>query len=196
MVHPSKELILRAASARFAENGLHATTMRDIASSVDLHLPSIYHFFANKEALYGRCVELAFQRTAEQLDAHLGPWPAGRADPTRLLLFVSGLCDLLAVDPELRAFLLQRHRRGAPWLAGTPLQGVLERFAALVPQRRDTPRDPAHLADRLVGLALGDALGRATRAAATDGAEATAHSRFDPAALLELLSPGWAAANS
>lgn len=181
--HPTEALILRAASARFAAQGLHGTTMREIAATVDLHLPSIYHFFANKEALYLRCVALAFERTADHLEARLAAITAGIAARPQLLAFVARLCELLVADAELRAFLIQRHRQGRSWLAGTPLQAVFERFAGHLPAMTGNGADAAHRVERLVGLALGDALGRATRAAHAPD--------IDPAALLELVSPGW-----
>ena len=191
MAHPSKELILRAASARFAENGLHATTMRDIASGADLHLPSIYYFFRNKEALYVLCADAAFQRTADRLQAPLGLLIAGTAAQLQRLAFVACLCEALLTDAELRAFLLQRHRHGSAWLLGTPLQAVVEGFAGVFRSPGDDPASDSIFADRLIGLALGDALGRAARAATTPTGPVVDLPATDPAALLELLVPGW-----
>lgn len=152
--------------------------------AVDLHLPSIYHFFSNKEALYGFCVDSAFQRTADRLKGSFE-----RADANAdvgspdLLSFVSALCEAIAADEELRAFLLQRHRQGSSWLAGTPLQAVVARFAALLPSGVGSASRSVHAADRLIGLAIGDALGRAT--------SREAWPEVDPAALLQLLlGPG------
>jgi AcrR family transcriptional regulator len=193
VAHPSKESILRAASARFAENGLHATTMRDIASGADLHLPSIYYFFRNKEALYVVCADAAFQRTADRLQAPLSTLIAGAARLQRLA-FVACLCEVLLADAELRAFLLQRHRHGSSWLLGTPLQAVVEQFAGLFRSPGDDPASDAIFADRLIGLALGDALGRVTQAGAAFTGAAADLPATDPAALLELLMPGWRAA--
>ncbi len=157
--------------------------MRDIAVSVDVHLPSIYHFFSNKEALYRLCVDSAFQRTADRLNEHLERVEkgAGVASP-EFLSFVSVLCEAIAGDEELRAFLLQRHRHGRAWLAGTPLQEVVARFTALLPQNVGSPSNGLHAADRLIGLAIGDALGRVSSNVPLP--------EVDPAVMLQLLGPG------
>jgi AcrR family transcriptional regulator len=179
---PSKERILRAASVQFAQQGFHGTTVRDIAKAVNLHPPSIYHFFENKEALYLRCVDAAFERTAGRLRASLDPSAAATGARAQLISFVAILCDSLASDAELRAFVIQRHRQGSPWLAGTHLHDVIRLFADMLSNGAENRHDP-HFTDRLMGLALGDALGRSTESAPLP--------KVEPAGLLDLVSPNW-----
>jgi NO-binding membrane sensor protein with MHYT domain len=70
----------------------------------------------------------------------LGPITTGTDAQSGLLPFVVILCESLASDAELRAFLLQRHRQGSSWIAGTPLHGVMDRYAQLHPDGGEKPR--------------------------------------------------------
>lgn len=56
----SRDDILRIAASLFAERGFDAVTIREISKAVDVGLPTIYHFFGNKEQLY-RAVVLSQQ---------------------------------------------------------------------------------------------------------------------------------------
>lgn len=51
-----RELILMAASRRFAEFGYEATTVRQIADDVDILSGSLYHYFATKEEILAEIV--------------------------------------------------------------------------------------------------------------------------------------------
>lgn len=49
----TRERILEAAIATFADKGLAGSSVRDIARQARLRVSSLYHYFPSKEALYG-----------------------------------------------------------------------------------------------------------------------------------------------
>lgn len=57
-----KEQILDAAAALFAENGYYKTTTAEVARSVGVTQPYVFHFFKSKESLYLAVLERASQR--------------------------------------------------------------------------------------------------------------------------------------
>jgi TetR/AcrR family transcriptional regulator, cholesterol catabolism regulator len=60
-----RELILAAATRRFAEYGFEATTVRQIADDVNILSGSLYHHFATKEEILEEIVRDAILRTRD-----------------------------------------------------------------------------------------------------------------------------------
>lgn len=57
-----KQQLLEAAASLFAENSYYKTTTADIASSVGVTQPYVFHFFKSKEELYLAVLDQAFQQ--------------------------------------------------------------------------------------------------------------------------------------
>jgi AcrR family transcriptional regulator len=53
----TRERILDAAEALFAERGFDGMTLRDVAASVGLRNPSLYNHFGSRESLYAAVLE-------------------------------------------------------------------------------------------------------------------------------------------
>jgi AcrR family transcriptional regulator len=63
----TRDRILDAAEALFAERGLAGTAVRDIATRVELNPASLYNHFASKEALYEAVLERGLRPLLEVL---------------------------------------------------------------------------------------------------------------------------------
>jgi AcrR family transcriptional regulator len=74
------ERILDAAEALFAEHGYAGTTLRDVATRVELRIPSLYNHFPSKDALYAAVLERGIGPVLAIL-AEFGAQEAARRDP-------------------------------------------------------------------------------------------------------------------
>jgi AcrR family transcriptional regulator len=73
-----REAILEAAKAVFAEKGLRAATMDDIAERAELGKGTLYLHFRSKEDVYAALMQAGLARVAERFRAAIDP--AGPAD--------------------------------------------------------------------------------------------------------------------
>ena len=64
----TRDRILDTAEALFAERGFAATTVRDIASAIDLTAASLYNHFSGKDALYAAVLERGLRPLVEVLE--------------------------------------------------------------------------------------------------------------------------------
>lgn len=60
-----KEQLLKAAATLFSEKGYYKTTTADIAATVGVTQPYIFHFFKSKEELYLAVLDKAFKQIME-----------------------------------------------------------------------------------------------------------------------------------
>jgi AcrR family transcriptional regulator len=65
----TRQLIIDAAIAAFAENGYPATSLADITKNADLTKGAVYYYFASKEDLALSIIELTGSRVAETMRA-------------------------------------------------------------------------------------------------------------------------------
>jgi AcrR family transcriptional regulator len=61
----SRDAIREVALTRFAQQGYHATTLRQIASDLDVTVAAIYHHYTNKEELLTQVVESSLRADFE-----------------------------------------------------------------------------------------------------------------------------------
>mgnify|MGYP003428760747 FL=1 len=94
------ERILDAAEALFAEHGYAGTTLRDVATRVDLRIPSLYNHFASKEALYAAVLERVIGPVLQIL-GEFNAQGASRGDPAAVIERVMQLLQRYPNLPRL-----------------------------------------------------------------------------------------------
>lgn len=103
--------IMDAALKVFAEKGLAATMMSDIAAAADLSYGLVYHYFHDKEELFITLVERALQgalRLAEEIHTHPGtPWD-------HLYLLCAGMLEGTRTTPEYFRIITQAQLSESP----------------------------------------------------------------------------------
>lgn len=60
-----RQAVLRAAVQMFNERGFHATSLEDVAASLGITKPTIYHYLGNKEQVLLECVTIGLQQLLE-----------------------------------------------------------------------------------------------------------------------------------
>lgn len=112
-----RSAVLVAAVRMFNERGFHATSLDDVAASLGISKPTIYHYLGNKEQVLIACLERALDELIEAAEnARLMPGTSAdrlRAFLTRYALFNLrdfGRCVVLTSDNALSAQSLVRVR--------------------------------------------------------------------------------------
>jgi len=99
-----KERILSSALPLFAQKGLTATKMADIASAAEMGYGSVYHYFPDKEAIFAALIERmaqeSIQHTQEALALPGTPWE-------RLHWWLSRTMSWVRKHPEITLFITQ-----------------------------------------------------------------------------------------
>lgn len=95
--------ILDAAEAQFAQKGIGAASLRDIAAMAEIQQPGLYKHFASKEDLYQQVYERALRPLTELMDQIL----AGPADMPILYALTDQMTDLLADHPNIPRLLIR-----------------------------------------------------------------------------------------
>jgi TetR/AcrR family transcriptional regulator len=65
----SKEKILAVAKQMFAERGFSGVSVREIATECGITLPTLYHFYGDKDGLYRSCCNAVLSENAALLNA-------------------------------------------------------------------------------------------------------------------------------
>jgi len=69
-----REAVLRAAVRMFNAQGFHATSLDDVAASLGISKPTIYHYLGNKDQVLFECVTRGVDQLREASDAaHASP---------------------------------------------------------------------------------------------------------------------------
>jgi AcrR family transcriptional regulator len=109
MPSTKRDAICDAALALFAEQGIEATTTREIADRADAAEGTIYRHFRDKEEL----VEWLFDTSAQRFHDVLRDAAADRTDPrSRLRALVRGVFDFAEQHPTSFSYLLSVHHTG------------------------------------------------------------------------------------
>jgi AcrR family transcriptional regulator len=156
--------IMDAALKVFAEKGLIATMMSDIAAASDLSYGLIYHYFHDKEELFITLVERALQgalRLTEEVRARPGqPWE-------RLQILCAEMVDGARATPEYFRIIVRAQLGESPSSAVHTLvnrygKGIQNNIAALIREGQEAgqvaagdPNELAYLLNAIVqGLTL------------------------------------------
>jgi len=109
----TRERILDAAEALFAENGLAGTAVRDIARDVGLTAASLYNHFAGKQELY----EAVLDRGVRPLIEMMQEVPAQQHTMAARLALIEAIMKHLGSRPHLPRLIHHEVISGGPYLA-------------------------------------------------------------------------------
>lgn len=128
----ARQQILDAAERLFARSGFHGTSVRDVASELEIPTASLLHHFPRKERLYGAVL----QRIAEQLEQALEHATRGAGDHADKLRRLTRRFGQWALQqPDHSALLLRELLDNRPRIAEARtlhLRPVVEKFASFV----------------------------------------------------------------
>ncbi|MBH1998478.1 MAG: TetR family transcriptional regulator [Sphingomonadaceae bacterium] len=185
-----REAVLRAAVRMFNARGYHATSLDDVAASLGVSKPTIYHYLGNKEQVLVECVNRGLEMLRDAADATRAQ-PGKGLDRLRyfLLLYAQinmddfGRCvirtneEVLSMDSATR--FRARKREIDLFVRDLIGEGVADgsiapvdvRFASFAlagalnwPARwhaPDGPMTPAQVADSLIAILIGGLAPRA-----------------------------------
>ncbi len=107
----TRERILQAAEAAIGQFGYYGTRLHYIAQRVGIQKASLFHYFPNKDRLYGEVVARALNDTEQLIDRVL-KCEASPDDKVRML--VEAYVDLLVAHPDRAKILVRQSLGDAP----------------------------------------------------------------------------------
>lgn len=90
-----RDAVIAAAARAFRERGIHATTLDDIASFLNVTKPTIYYYVANKEQLIVECFRIGIGRITDAI-GELGR--GGGSARERLAALARRYAEVMASD--------------------------------------------------------------------------------------------------
>lgn len=99
----TRQRILTAAGALFAQQGYRATSLRQIATGAGIREPGLYNHFPHKQALYEAVLQQVLNPLAQSLSQHI-EGASGLRDYTDLPAVMT---DLMLTHPHMAALLHQ-----------------------------------------------------------------------------------------
>ena len=155
----TRERLLEAALAVFAEHGFAGATTREIARRAGVALAALPYHFTTKDALWRAAADRIFGRLGETIGKRLAGLE-GVELPTRLRLILREFLRFSAAHPELHRFMIQEGFAKSPrlsWLVETHVRPMYEFVRSLA---RAAQRDgmvpmgrPEHLHYIMIGAA-------------------------------------------
>ncbi len=151
--------ILDAATALFAERGYETTGMRELAASIGMSPPAVYHYFDSKEALMDALIDDSLQGPQRGISR----LPDGGSVREILMSAGTGFMNAMstrAARQRLEIVFLAAHHRGE-WaerylsrLSDPTESGLAEAIAKALPQTARGRVNPRWVAKQLVGSLL------------------------------------------
>jgi TetR/AcrR family transcriptional regulator len=136
----TRERILRAALASFAERGFDGATTREIASRAGVTLGLLQYHFGGKSALWRAAVDRAFAELRAGLEAVLDdPGPADARE--RLRRLIRGHVAFVARRPEFVRLMHEEGKRGGPRMRWLVDRHVRPLYEALLPMIERAQRE-------------------------------------------------------
>jgi len=150
----TKELIARTALALFVEQGIHGTTIRDIAGAAGIAEGALYRHYSGKEALAWELFSDNFTAFALELERTQAPHPTVWG---KLAAMVGRFCAFFDDDPVLFSYLLlAQHgqlQKVTPEMPN-PVEVVREVLAAAMDRGEIPAGDPNLAAAMVLGIVL------------------------------------------
>lgn len=148
-----RETIKAEAIRLFAERGVDAVSVRDIAAVCDMKAPNLYAHFPSKEALVGELFREGYAEYGDALARAAGEGPF-RA---RLDRIVRAICRLHDRDGHRFRFLLMTQHgflRDVPRDLRNPVEVICRTVAHAMAEGEIPKRDPALVAAAIVGVVI------------------------------------------
>lgn len=149
-----RDEIIRVARRLFAQQGVKATTVRDIAQAAGVTEGALYRHFDSKEDL----ARYLFADGAELFYAFLEQAAAESSDAAqRLRRLVAGFFDFAATSPDVFGFVMAQHYGGSGAVPGTqrlPKALFVETLSAGMAEGKLRPMEPELAAALVIGMCV------------------------------------------
>ncbi|NPV48521.1 MAG: TetR/AcrR family transcriptional regulator [Armatimonadetes bacterium] len=146
--------IIRVARRLFAQRGVKATTVRDIAQAAGVTEGALYRHFASKEDL----ARFLFAGGAELFYEFLEHAAAEATDAAqRLRLLVAGFFEFAEANAEVFGFVMSQHYEGVGAVPGThrlPKALFVETLQASMAEGKLRPMEPELGAALVIGMCV------------------------------------------
>ena len=147
----TRERIERAAVQLFAEKGVEATSVRDVARAVDISEGALYRHFDGKDELVWELFERNYVEFAGRLESLAQAETTARG---KLAAMIRGFCHAHDEDPLLFRFLLfVQHGQLSKLAAGSPTP--VDAVRAVIAQGISSKEIPAQHPDLATALVFG-----------------------------------------